>query len=68
MTTRQPLTEAEKAYLTLRHKAGATYRVIAQELACGYETVRKQAQRQRTGQAARSREVQGVSRAALAGV
>jgi transposase InsO family protein len=55
MTTRQPLTEAEKAYLTLRHKAGATYRVIAQELACAYETVRKHAHRQRAGQAARSR-------------
>lgn len=63
MTTRKPLTAAEKAYLTLRHTAGATYRLIAQELGCAYETVRKQARRQRAHPAtvrSRGRPARGI--------
>jgi transposase InsO family protein len=55
MTTRQPLTEAEKAYLATRRAAGVTYRGIAQELHCAYETVRKHARRQRDQQETRPR-------------
>ena len=55
MTTRQPLTEAEKAYLAVRRTAGATYRCIAQDLGCAYETVRKHARRQRDHQVPRAR-------------
>ena len=55
MTTRQPLTEAEKAYLAERRAAGATYSSIAQDLHCGYETVRKHARRQRDQQVPRVR-------------
>ncbi len=55
MTTRQPLTEAEKTYLAARRAAGATYRCIARELACAYETVRKHARRQRAHQVTRPR-------------
>jgi hypothetical protein len=55
MTTRQPLTEAEKAYLVARRAAGATYRCIAQELNCTYETIRKHARRQRDHQVSRAR-------------
>lgn len=50
MTTRQPLTEAEKDYLTARRAAGATYRDLAHELHCAYETVLKHARRQRAHQ------------------
>ncbi len=50
MTTRQPLTEAEKDYLAVRRAAGATYRDLAQELHCAFETVRKHARRQRDHQ------------------
>ena len=55
MTTRQPLTAAEKAYLAVRRAAGATYRCIAQELNCTYATVRKHARRQRDHQVPRAR-------------
>src|SRR5512139_1589227 len=55
MTTRQPLTEAEKAYLAARRAAGASYRCIARELNCAYETVRKHARRQRDHQVTRAR-------------
>ncbi len=55
MTTRQPLTEAEKAYLARRRAAGATYQCIAHELHCAYETIRKHARRQRTHQVPRAR-------------
>jgi len=55
MTTRQPLTEAEKAYLAVRRTAGATYQSIAQDLGCAYETVRKHARRQRDHQVPRAR-------------
>ncbi len=55
MTTRQPLTEAEKAYLAVRRAAGATYRCIADELHCAYETVRKHARRQRDHKVSRAR-------------
>jgi transposase InsO family protein len=55
MTTRQPLTEAEKAYLAVRRAAGATYRCIAQELNCAYETVRKHARRLGAPQVPRAR-------------
>jgi hypothetical protein len=62
MTTRQPLTEAEKAYLAVRRAAGATYQSIAQELHCAYETVRKHARRQRDHPVprARGRPAQGI--------
>lgn len=62
MTTRQPLTEAEKTYLAVRRAAGETYRGIAQELNCAYETVRKHARRQRAHQVvrARGRPVSGI--------
>jgi len=55
MTTRQPLTEAEKAYVAVRRAAGASYRCLAQELGCAYETVRKHARRQRDHQVTRAR-------------
>jgi hypothetical protein len=55
MTTRQPLTEAEKAYLAVRRAAGATYQCIAHELNCAYETVRKHARRQRDHHVPRAR-------------
>jgi predicted transcriptional regulator len=55
MTTRQPLTEAEKAYLAERRAAGATYQCIAQELGCAYETVRKHARRHGAHQVTRAR-------------
>jgi hypothetical protein len=62
MTTRQPLTEAEKAYLAVRRAAGATYRCLAQELGCAYDTVRKHARRQRDHQVpqARGRPAHGI--------
>ena len=55
MTTRQPLTEAEKAYRAERRAAGATYPDIAHELGCAVETVRKHARRQRDLQVPRAR-------------
>ena len=55
MTTRQPLTEAEKAYLAERRAAGATYPDIAHELGCAVETVRKHARRQRDQDVPRAR-------------
>ena len=55
MTTRQPLTAAEKTYLAERRASGATYGCIAQELNCAYETVRKHARRQRDQQVPRPR-------------
>jgi transposase InsO family protein len=55
MTTRQPLTEAEKAYLAVGRAAGATYRCLARELHCASETVRKHARRQRDHQVVRAR-------------
>jgi transposase InsO family protein len=55
MTTRQPLTEAEKTYLAARRAAGATYRCLAQELGCAYETICKHARRQRDHQVTRAR-------------
>ena len=55
MTTRQPLTEAEKAYRAMRRAAGASYRCIAHELNCASETVRKHARRQRDHQVVRAR-------------
>ncbi len=55
MTTRPPLTAAEKTYLAEQRAAGATYQRIAQELHCAYETVRKHARRQRDHQVGRPR-------------
>ena len=55
MTTRQPLTEAEKAYLAERRAAGATYPSIARDLRCAVETVRKHARRQRDHAVPRAR-------------
>jgi transposase InsO family protein len=62
MTTRQPLTEAEKTYLTVRRSAGATYHSIGQELNCAAETVRKHARRHRAQQATpkRGRPARGI--------
>ena len=62
MTTRPPLTEAEKAYVALRRAAGVTYRCMAQELSCAYETVRKHARRQRDHEVAwaRGRPAHGI--------
>ena len=55
MTTRQPLTEAEKMSLAERRAAGATYPSIAHDLGCAVETVRKHARRQRDHQVSRAR-------------
>lgn len=55
MTTRQPLTEAEKAYLAERRAAGASYPDSARDLACAVITIRKHARRQRDQQVVRPR-------------
>jgi transposase InsO family protein len=55
MTTRPPLTEAEKAYLAERRAAGVTYPDIARDLGCAVITIRKHARRQRDHQVARPR-------------
>ncbi len=55
MTARQPLTEAEKAYLAERRAAGATYPCIAHDLGGAVETVRKHARRQRAQSVPRAR-------------
>lgn len=55
MTTRIPLTAAEKTYLDRRRQAGATLRIIASELQCSFETVRKWARRLGTGRPTRPR-------------
>lgn len=55
MTTRPPLTEAEKAYLAERRAAGATYPELARDLGCAVITIRKHARRQRDHQVARPR-------------
>ena len=55
MTTRPPLTEAEKVYLAERRAAGATYPDIARDLGCAVVTVRKHARRQRDHCAPRAR-------------
>jgi len=55
MTTRQPLTEAEKTYVAERRAAGATYPDIAHDLGCAVETVRKHARRQRDQYVPRAR-------------
>ena len=62
MTTRQPQTEAEKAYLAERRATGATYPDIAHDLGCAVETVRKPARRQRdhTVPRARGRPARGI--------
>jgi hypothetical protein len=62
MTTREPLTEAEKAYLAERRAAGATYPDSAHELGCAVETVRKYAWRQRDQDVspARGRPARGI--------
>lgn len=55
MTTRQPLTVAEQAYLAERRAAGATYPSIARDLRCAVETIRKHARRQRDHAVPRAR-------------
>ena len=55
MTTRPPLTEAEKVYLAERRAAGATYPDIARDLGCAVVTVRQHARRQRDHQVPRAR-------------
>lgn len=62
MTTRAPLTEAEKLYIQKRKEAGAPLREIAAELDCAYETARKWWRYQRDGKqaAARGRPAKGI--------
>jgi transposase InsO family protein len=62
MTTRPPLTEAEKAYLAERRAAGATYPDLAHDLGCTVVTARKHARRQRDHYVprARGRPPQGI--------
>jgi hypothetical protein len=55
MTTRSPLTEAEKVYLAERRAAGATYPDIAHDLGCAVVTVRKHVRRHRDPQVSRAR-------------
>lgn len=55
MTIRAPLTQAEKAYIEQRQRAGATLAQIAQELQCSRETVRKWWRVQRQGGTPRPR-------------
>jgi transposase-like protein len=62
MTKRGALTQAEREYVDRRHRAGASLAVIAAELGCGWQTVRKWWRRQRRGQAVpiRGRPAQGI--------
>lgn len=55
MATRASLTDAEQQYICTRKQAGAPLRVIADELRCAHETVRKWWRRLQNGQPRRGR-------------